>query len=180
MKKLGKNLWLILFAIISIFFLISGILSALNYSNVLLYRNKVINENPNNVTAFYDEKSNSINFSFIFKNPTPFSIDLYSLSALFFVNNTTVSTFQRSYYYFQEFPLQIKKNSEIKITFSSQVYSNMVKVVKNSTSLNVTIQIVVRFSGFSYYYENPGENYSPERYYLTEMVIMQINWSGKV
>ncbi|MEM3325195.1 MAG: hypothetical protein QXU37_03335 [Thermoplasmata archaeon] len=175
----GKNIILIIFSIFSIFFLISGIISSQNYANVLIYRNKVINENPQNVRANFYEKNNTILLSFSFKNPSPYSINFYSFTALFYVNNTTVSTFQRTYYYFEEFPIEIKKFSELNLTFFSPVYQDYIPLVKNSTVFKISIQMEVRFSGFSYYYENPGENYSPESYYLTEMIMMEIDWSGE-
>ncbi|MGC8599156.1 MAG: hypothetical protein ACP5LL_05315 [Thermoplasmata archaeon] len=176
--KDGKRIILIIFSSISIFFLISGIISAMNYTDVLLYRNKVINENPSNVKAYYDRYNGTIYLNFSFKDPTPFSINFYSLTALFFIDNKTVATFQRSYYYYELYPLEIDPFKIKDISYAVKPDPGYINLILNSTHFNITIQIKVRFSGFSYYYQNPNENYSPERYYLTEMVMMEIDWSG--
>lgn len=178
MKRMdGKRFSLMIFSIISTFFLISGIISSMNYADVLLYRNKIIEENPNDVKV--DKKNGTIIFSFMIKNPSPFNIDFYSLTAIFLINNKTVATFQRSYYYFQQFPLEVERYSMKNITYDVKPDAQFIPLISNSSHFNVTLHIKVRFSGFLYYYENPEENYSPERYYLTEMVMMEIDWSGR-
>jgi len=175
----GKRISLIIFSIISLFFLLSGIISADNYANVLLYRNKVMGENPLAVHKNIDKMNGTIVLDILFKNPSPYTINFYSLTAIFYVENKTVATFQRDYYFYEEFPFSIGPNSLKNITYYVKAYNQYQNLLQNSTILNITIQIKVRFSGFLYYYENPGENYSPERYYLTEMVMMEIDWSGK-
>lgn len=176
----GKRISILIFSFISIFFLISGVISALNYSNVLLYRNRVINENPYNPSIYVNRINGTITFNFIFKNPSPFSVDFYSITAIFEIHNITVATFQRTYYYFQHYPFQVERFSSSNLSFYVSPYPQYIPVVLNSSIINITLQMKVRFTGFSYYYENPGENYSPERYYLTEMVMMEIDWSGRV
>lgn len=173
----GKRISLIIFSIISTFFLISGIISSINYTDVLLYRNKVIGENPNEVKVY--KENGTIILSFVIKNPSPFNLDFYSLTAIFLIDNKTVSTFQRSYYYYQQFPLEVGRYSMKNITYDVKPDAQFIPLITNSSHFNVTLHIKLRFSGFLYYYENPEENYSPERYYLTEMVMMEIDWSGR-
>ena len=76
------------------------------------------------------------------------------------------------------YPLEIEPFKIKDISYAVKPDPGYINLILNSTHFNITLQIKVRFSGFSYYYQNPNENYSPERYYLTEMVMMEIDWSG--
>ncbi|MGC8663667.1 MAG: hypothetical protein ACP5TX_04605 [Thermoplasmata archaeon] len=168
----GKRLAIIIFSFISIFFLISGLISAFNYEGVVIEKQEIINVNPSNITLALSGSGNnaSLRIDVLIKNPSNFNLKMYAFTALITQHNKTIVEFWRSYYFYLLNPLTIYSHSQKHIIYSENF--NISQISENT--FNVTLQIVMRFSGFSYFYENPGENFSPQRYYLTDMVMINI------
>ncbi len=169
---------IIIFSIFSIIFLIFGLISSFNYEGVVVEKEKIILENPGNVSLYLKIIGNNTTFSLsiLIKNPSSFNLNMYTFTALIEQKNKTILEIWRSYYYYTLNPLVINAGSEKIIIYSGNVSTSSY----SGNEFNITLQIMMRFSGFSYFYENPGENFSPQRYYLTDMVMISIERSENV
>ncbi len=167
MKKI-----LIVFSIFSIFLLISGIFSANNYAGLLYSRQEILNTNPANVTIDPVKNFTYLWMNVTIKNPTGYGMDLLTFTCVVIFNNKTVLTIQYSPYYFQNNPFHVDPKSE-------KTFSLLGKLsYKTGNGIyNVSLDFKLRFSGFSYQYSNPQENFNPIRYYLSELVVVEILWT---
>ncbi len=167
MKKI-----LLIFSLFSVFLLISGIFSANNLGELLYSRQEILNTNPGNVTLTIIKNYTYLWINVTIKNPTNYKIDMLTFTAVVLSDNKTVLTLQYSPYYFQVNPFYVEPKS-------GKVFSVLGKLMNRviNGTLNLSLDFKLRFSGFSYQYSNPSENLNPIRYYLTEIVVVEILWT---
>lgn len=163
-----------IFSIISIIFLIFGVISAFNYEGVVIEKQKIIELNPYKVLI--NVTNNNLTLIVTIKNPSQFNLNMYAFTALIKQKNKTVCEIWRSYYFYTLNPTIIFSHSIKNLIYSQEINSSILK----GNEFNVTLELSMVFSGFSYFYENPGQNFSPQRYYLTDMVMININVSENV